>query len=158
MKVQKLLRQIQSQQNLKEKGKQQKALVSESELNSYVAYRIEVEKEEILRELRFKLFEHNRIEGKMSLDLKNLDISNLFKRQIDLFFRAKLRVKEGKGKLKIQKLFLHQKPIQPAVLDMIASAVSQKEDVEYKSLEDWYNLPYEIEDMETQKGKLIIYY
>lgn len=158
LKVQKLLHQIQSQQNLKEKGKQQKALVSESELNSYVAYRIEVEKEEILRELRFKLFDHNRIEGKMSLDLKNLNISDLFKPQIDLFFRAKLLVKEGKGKLKIKKLFLHQKPIQPALLDRLVSAVSQKKNTEFKGLDDWYELPPGIEGIETQKGRLIVYY
>lgn len=158
LKIQKLLHQIQSQQNSKEKEKPQKAVVSESELNSYVAYRIELEQEKTLRKLQFKLFDHDRIEGKMVLDIRNLEISDLLKPQIKLYFRAKLLVEEGRGKLKIEKLFLHQKPIQPALLDMIVSSISQNEGTEYKSLRDWYELPQGIESINTQKGRLIVYY
>lgn len=158
LKVKKLLNQIQSKQNQKEKGEWQEAVISESELNSYVAYRIERAQEEILRELQFKLFDHNRVEGKMNLDIRTLELSNLFKPQIDLYFRAKLLVEKGKGKLRIKKLFLHQKPIQPTVLNMIISSVSQKEDTEYKSIGDWYELPQGIENIKTKKGRLVVVY
>ena len=47
-----------------------KISISEDELNSYIAYRLEEENQEYLKEIRVKLFKKNKIEGKIVIDLK----------------------------------------------------------------------------------------
>jgi len=51
-----------------------KIVITESELNSYIAYRIETEKEKIMKEFRLKLYKKNRIEGKVLVDLRGQKI------------------------------------------------------------------------------------
>src|SRR4030043_317747 len=51
-------------------GPPRSVTITESEFNSYVAYRIEDEKEEIMKELRLKLLADNKIEGKIHIDLR----------------------------------------------------------------------------------------
>ena len=46
------------------------AVVTERELNAYIAHRIETEKEDVLTDLRLKIFPDNRIEGLAVIDLR----------------------------------------------------------------------------------------
>ncbi len=51
-------------------GPLREVVISESELNSYIAYRIENEHEEIMKALRLKLFPDNKVEGMIHVDLR----------------------------------------------------------------------------------------
>lgn len=136
----------------------EEAVVSENELNSYIAYLIEQEKEEIIRELRLKLFDNNYLEGKIKVDLRGLKLSKMFKPQINLYFRAVLEVEKGKGRLNVKKLYVEENKVEPRVLDMIIKAGSSKEHPPARSIGDWYELPYGIKGLETKRANLIIYY
>jgi hypothetical protein len=157
-KVLRLIEKIQVEQLDKGKNDLRKVTVTESELNSYIAYRIETEKEEIMKELRLKLFKENKIEGKILIDLRGQKLPKLLRPQMNLYFGAKVEVKEGNVRIAIKELFLEEQPIQPMVLDLIIYISAKLDGVEPTSMNDWYELPYGIKNIETFRGKAIFYY
>jgi len=139
-------------------GRLREIAITESELNSYIAYRIETEHEEIMKELRLKLFERNRIEGKIYLDLRGRDIPSFLRPELNFYFLADVIVSSGLVKIDFKELFLEDEPIQLQLLDMVIGIISKLSGQERVSLHDWYALPYGLKDIKTRKGKAIFYY
>ena len=134
------------------------AVVSERELNAYIAYRIETEQEEIMKELRLKLLPENRVEGKIFIDLSGRSVLGFLKPQMNVYFAGMLETEGPKVRVRFESLFLEKQRIQTALLDLIISAVSRLEKTEAVSIEDWYDLPYGIRKMETRAGELVVSY
>jgi hypothetical protein len=132
--------------------------ITESELNSYIAYRIDTEHEEIMKELRLKLFENNRIEGKIHVDLRGQKIPQFIRPEMDFYFSADLLVDSGKVKVDLKELFLGDEPIQPVILDLVIAVSARLNKTEATSINDWYELPYGIKDIKTHKGEAVFYY
>ena len=153
-----LIEKIQIEQLEKRKGERRKVVVTESELNSYFAYRIETEKEEVMKELRLKLFKENKIEGKILIDLRGQKLPKLLRPQMSLYFGGKLEVEDGKGRIAIKELFLEDQAIQPMILDLIIYISAKINNTEPSSINDWYELPYGIKNIEIFRGKAVFYY
>jgi hypothetical protein len=158
LKVIDTLHRIQVAQLREHRGPLRQIVITESELNSYIAYRIEAEKEEIMKELHLKLFEENKIEGKMFIDLTGQEIPKVLQPQMTFYFAGKLQVEKAKVKLDIKKLFLEEQSIPVLVLDLIIYISSKIDGSQASSINDWYELPYGIKDLKTQPGKAIIFY
>ncbi len=152
------LQRIQAAQLQEHKGPLRQIVISESELNSYIAYRIEAEKEEIMKELHLKLFEENKIEGKMFIDLTGQEIPKVLQPQMTFYFAGKLQVEKAKVKLNIKKLFLEEQSIPVLVLDLIIYISSKIDGSQASSINDWYELPYGIKDLKTQPGQIVVFY
>jgi len=134
------------------------AVVSERELNAYIAYRIETEREEIMKELRLKLLPGNRVEGKIFIDLSGRRVPVFVKPQMNVYFAGTLETEDSKVRVRFESLFLGEQRIQTALLDMIISVVSRFEKTEAVSIEDWYDLPYGIRRLEARTGELVVFY
>jgi hypothetical protein len=132
--------------------------VTESELNSYIAYRIETEKEEIMKELALKLFPKNRIEGKIHIDLRGRDIPSYIRPEMDIFFSADVLVSGGAVKIDLQRLFLGDELIPPLIIDLVIAISAKLNNQQATSINDWYELPFGIKDIKTEKGKAVFYY
>jgi hypothetical protein len=158
LKVVEALEKIQNEQSSRDKAVLQKILITESELNSYIAYRIEQEKEETMKVLRLKLFNGNKIEGMTVINLKGQKMPTFLRPEMTLYFRAKLNVKDGKVKFDVEDLFLEGQRIQPMVVDVILAIAATIGKTDATSINDWYELPYGIKDIETERSKAIIYY
>lgn len=139
-------------------GRLRQISLTESELNSYIAYRIETEKEEIMKELRLKLFDENKIEGKIHIDLKGQNVPQFVQPEMDFYFAADLLTSNGSARVEIRQLFLENQPIQPYLLDLVMAISARLSNQEATSLNDWYELPFGIKDIKTKKGKAIFYY
>jgi hypothetical protein len=131
---------------------------TESELNSYIAYRIASEKEEVMKELRLKLFEQNRIEGKIFIDLSGQKLPLMLKPQMNLYFEGNLEVQNGSIRLDFKKLFLEERQVPLMLLDMIIYVAAKLGKTDPTSINDWYELPFGIKDMRTSPGRVTIYY
>ncbi len=138
--------------------KLQSVTVTESELNSYFAYRIEAEKEDIMKQLHLKIFKNNKIEGKILIDLRGQKIPDFLRPEMNIYFAGKVEVNNGKGRILMKKLFLEDQPIQPQVLDAIIFIASKLQNSEPTSLYDWYELPFGIKDIKTKKQQAIFFY
>jgi len=139
-------------------GKLRFITLTESELNAYIAFRIEKEEEELMKELRLKLFEGNKIEGKIHIDLRGQELPRFIRPEMNLYFAADLQVSKGEAKFNIRQLFLEGQPIQPYLLDLIIAISAKLSKTEASSINDWYELPYGIRDIKTHKGKAVFYY
>lgn len=158
MKVVEALEKIQREQGSGTGSSLQKILITESELNSYIAYRIETEKEEVMKELRLKLFKGNKIEGMTVVDLRGQKIPKFLRPQMTFLFSAKLETKDGKVKVNVKDLFLEGQRIQPIVIDVILMIAARIDHTEPTSIKDWYELPYGIKNIEIQRGKALLFY
>jgi len=158
LKVLKAIEKMKSEQSKGDKNSLKKIVITEKELNSYIAYRIEAEKEEIMKELRLKLFKGNKIEGKVLIDLRGQKIPEFIRPQMTLFFGGKLEVKKGKARLNIKDLFLEDQRVKPTILDLILNIASKINKTEASSMNDWYELPYGIKDIKTNRHKAVFYY
>jgi hypothetical protein len=158
LKVVNALHRIKVAQPRENKDPLRQIVISESELNSYIAYRIETEKEEIMKEFYLKLLEKNKIEGKIFIDLTGQEIPKALQPRMTFYFAGKLEVEKAKVKLNIKKLFLEEQSIPVLVLDLIIYISSKLEGIEASSINDWYELPYGIEDIKTQPGQAVIFY
>ena len=157
-KVLKAIDKMESEQSKGDKDSLKKIVITEKELNSYIAYRIETEKEEIMKELRLKLFKRNKIEGKVLIDLRGQKIPDFIRPQMTLFFGGKLEVKKGKARLNIKDLFLEDQRVKPTILDIILNIASKIQNTEVSSMDEWYELPYGIKDIKTKRHKATFYY
>ena len=158
LKVLNIIEKVQSEQNSLSKGKLRKVAVTESELNSYIAFRIETEKEEIMKQLNLHILVNNRIEGNILIDLRGQNIPGFLRPQMNIYFGGRVEVKDEKVRINIKKLFIEDVPIQPEILDVIIQIASKIENSEPTSLYDWYDLPFGLKDIKTQNGKAIFYY
>ncbi len=157
-KVLKAIEKMESEQSRGDKDSLKKIVITEKELNSYIAYRIETEKEEIMKELRLKLFKRNKIEGKVLIDLRGQKIPKFIRPQMTLYFGGKLEVKKGRARLDIKDLFLEDQRVEPTILDVILNITSKINKTEASSMNDWQELPYGIKDIKTNRHKVTFYY
>ena len=132
--------------------------LTEGEFNSYIAYRIETEKEEIMKELRLKFFKNNKIEGKVHIDLRGQDIPSFIRPEMDIHFAADVLTRNGTVKIDLKQLFLEGEPIQPLILDLVIAISARLNNEKATSINDCYELPYGVKDIKTEKGKAIFYY
>jgi len=149
---------MESEQSRGDKDSLKKIVITEKELNSYIAYRIETEKEEIMKELRLKLFKRNKIEGRVLIDLRGQKIPEFIRPQMTLYFGGKLKVKKGRARLDIKDLFLEDQRVKPTILDVILNIASKINKTEASSMNDWHELPYGIKDIKTNRHKATFYY
>jgi len=157
-KVFKLIGEIQASQNRLNDGKLRKVKVTESEFNSYIAYRIEAEKEELMKELEFKFLKNDKIEGKAYVDLRGQDIPKILRPEMTFYFSADIEVKDEQIQLNLSKLYLEQQEIRPAVLDLVIMLGSKFSGWDGGGINDWYDLPYGIKDIKVYKGYAEFYY
>jgi len=157
-KVLRLIEKVQKEQLKPNVRKLRKVVVTESELNSYIAFRIETEKEEVMKELHLKLFKDNSIEGKIFVDLRGQKLTKFLRPEMNLYFRGRIEVKDSRVRLAIEDLFLEDQPVQPMVLDLIILIASRIDKTEASSINDWYDLPYGIKDVKTNRGEAAFYY
>jgi len=158
LKVLSAIEEIEREQSRSDKKTLKEMVITESEFNSYVAYRIENEKAEILKELRFKFFKRNKIEGKIFIDLKGHKAPKFLKSRMTLYFGGKLEVKDGQARFNMKELFIEGQRIQPMVIDFILYIQAKIENREVSSIKDWYEIPYGIKNIKVHRGKAVFYY
>lgn len=141
-----------------DKRRLRQIVLTESELNSYIVYRIESEKEEIMKELRLKLLDRNKVEGKIFIDLRRKDIPKFIRPQMNFYFSALLQTENGKVKVNMKELFLEGEPIQPLLLDLVIFLAAKLDNAQASSIHDWYDLPFGIQDIKTKRGRAVFFY
>lgn len=135
-----------------------KVEVTEREFNSYIAYRIDVEQEEIMKTLQFKFFDDNKVEGKIFIDLRGQNLPSILKPEMNIFFSADIETNNGVVRMNVKDLFVENRKVMPAVLDLIIAISAKLTGEEVTSINDWYGLPYGIDEIAIQPGKAIFYY
>ncbi len=158
LKVLNAIEEIEREQSRADKKTIKEMVITESEFNSYVAYRIENEKAEILKEFRLKFIKRNKIEGKIFLDLEGQKAAKFLKSRMTLYFGGKLEVKDGQARFNMKDLFLDGQRIQVRILDLVLYIQAKIENMEVTSIKDWYEIPYGIKDIKVHRGKAVFYY
>ncbi len=157
-KVLRAIEMVRAESGAAPRAKPRSVTVSERELNAYIAFRIETEKEDILKDLRLKLFPGNRVEGLAVIDLRGRKLPAFIKPMMNITFAGVVESQPGKARVRFESLYLEDQRIETDLLDMVIATVSELEGTEPVRLNDWYDLPYGIVGLETGRGKLVAAY
>jgi len=157
-KVLKAIEKVEGETASRTKRSLKKISITESELNSYIAYRIEEESEKFMKELRIKLFKKNKIEGIVLIDLRGEKVPKFLRPQMTFYFGGKLEARDGLVRFILKNLFLEEQRIEPKVLDFIIAFAAKIENYEVWSINDWWELPHGIKEVETKRGKASFFY
>jgi len=131
---------------------------AESEFNAYIAFRLEEEKEDVLKELKIKLLGENKVEGMALIDLTGRKIPSFIKSRMSLYFEGQLVVQDGKARFDFRKLFLEGQEIPILVLDTLIDIAVRLGKTDAASIRQWVDLPYGIKDLKTRGGGISLYY
>ena len=157
-KVFSLIGKLEAAKNDNPRGQWRSIEVTESELNSYFAYRIESEKEEIMKKLKLKILKNNRIEGHVFLNLRGQNLPDFLRPEMNIYFAGRVEVKDGKARIVIRRLYLEDQPVLPEIFDVIIFLAAKIQNTQTTSIYDWYDLPFGIKDIKSQSGKAIFFY
>lgn len=135
-----------------------KISITESELNSYIAYLVETKHEKYLKELRLKLLRKNKVEGIVLIDLRGERVPEFLRPQMTLYFGGKLEANDGLVRFILKDLFLEEQRIDPKVLDFIIAFAAKIGNYEAWSINDWWELPHGIKNVETESHKAVFFY
>jgi hypothetical protein len=152
------LKRIEAESLRRRSGSVRRQEFSESEFNSYIAYRLASEREDIMRELKLKLFAENRIEGQVLIDLSGQKLPAGLKPRMHLFFEASVRTENGRTKVDLQKLFLNGQVVPIPLFDAIIAFAAKIGKSDPGSFNNWYELPYGLKNLRTEPGRLLVYY
>jgi hypothetical protein len=131
---------------------------SENEFNSYIAYRIDAEKEKVMKELKLKLFEANRIEGMAVIDLRGQQLPSFLKPEMTLFFEGVLVTENGWARVYFKKLFIDTQQLPVTVLDLVILAAAKASSDEAGKTNDWYLMPRGIRELKTGPKTISVFH
>jgi hypothetical protein len=158
LKVVKALDRIQAESLSSKNQALRRSDFSEGELNAYAAFRIEEEKEDVLKELKLKLFGENRVEGMAVVDLRRQNLPSFIKPRMSLYFEGVLDVRDGKARFDFRKLFLEGQEVPLLVLDVVLDIAARMGKTDAASVRAWVDLPYGIRDLKTREGGIALFY
>jgi hypothetical protein len=158
LKVQHILKTIEARQNKAGQKATRKAIITQKELNAYIAYRLGREKKPIIKKLEVILHNNNRVRGNIRFDLGGIDILKLLGSDLRFGFDGGLQTRDGAGKLDLSSLHLNGESVPPRVLDPVLAVVALYYGTERGSTDDWYELPKGIQRIEVNKAQAVLYY
>jgi hypothetical protein len=75
-----------------------------------------------------------------------------------LYFGGKLEANDGLVRFILKDLFLEEQRIDPKVLDFIIAFAAKIGNYEVWSINDWWELPHGIKNVETETHKAVFFY
>ncbi len=131
---------------------------SEADLNAFVAYDLLATNEEYVKEVALKLFDKNRVEGKIVVAIAQAQARGGLPSRLELFFAAGFETEAGRIRINMDSLYLGKEKLPVAFIDTVIAVVSRLQGYEPTSLSDWYELPFGIQRLETRPGKVFVYH
>jgi hypothetical protein len=105
-----------------------------------------------------RLFEKNRIQGEIFIDLTGQKLPSFLKPKMTLYFEGVLMAHDGRARLDFQKLFLDSQQVPPLLLDAIIYIASKLGKSDAGSINDWFELPLGIHELRTEPGRVRVYF
>ncbi len=152
------LSRIESESFRRRSGAPRRIEFTEREFNSYIAYRIGSEKEEVMKDLKLRLFAENRIEGQVLIDLSGQNLPAGLKPKMHLNFEAVFRSENRRIKVDLQKLFVEGQVVPIPLFDAIIAFAAKIGKSDPGSFNNWYELPYGLVSLRTEPGRVLVYY
>ena len=133
-------------------------VLTEEELNAYIAYRLRTEQVEMLQDLQIKLLDNNLIEGKAVFDLSGENLPDFVPRTAVIFFSTVFRVEGGKIYFDFKKIFLGSQELPVDFVSEMIKQIALAHHAPPEGLNRSYALPFGLKDIKSRKGLAIFYY
>jgi len=131
---------------------------TETEFNAWLAFRLDEEKEDVLRELALKLLPENRIEGKAFIDLSRARLPLGFKPRFNLYFSARVLVQSGAAKIEFTQVFIEGQQVSMILLDLMIAAAAGLGKSDAAAIKEWVLLPYGLQNLRIDTGRVRLFY
>jgi hypothetical protein len=132
-------------------------MVTESELNAYIAYRLAQEKAQI-NGLDVDLLPNNHVQGNISLDAQDLSLDAILGEYLNFHVKGILVARNGAARLDLISVQLNGRPVKPQVLDFVLDTAARYGGADPGSSDGWYELPKGIKRIAVRQDRAILYY
>ncbi len=139
-------------------GAERSATVTQAELNSYIVRQIAESGDRTLTSLQLKLLPGDKIEGRIVLDLRNLQIPAGLATGAEVLFSASFESRDGGIWITMQKVFLGGQPVSPQLIDTVIEIASRAAGYKPVKLGDRHKLPTGVKRLSTRREMLNLYY
>lgn len=133
-------------------------VLTEEELNAYIAYRLRTDRVEMLQDLQIKLLDNNLIEGKAVFDLSGENLPDFVPRTAVVFFSTVFRVEGRRIYFDFKKIFLGPQELSVNFVSEMIKQIALAHQAPPEGLNRSYDLPFGLKDIKTRKGLAIFYY
>lgn len=158
LKVERLLETIERQSSRSD-TRDLSAVVTESELNAYIAYRLAREKSaHIIDSLDVDLQRNNHVQGNISLDAQALSLDAILGEYLNFHVKGILVARDGAARLDLISVELNGRPVKPQVLDFVLDTAARYGGADPENSEGWYELPKGIKRIAVRQDQAIVYY
>ena len=157
LKVERLLQTIERQSSRSD-ARGLSAIVTESELNAYIAYRLVQEKSAYIDSLDVDLQPNNHVQGNISLDAQGLSLDAIIGEYLNFHVKGILVARDGAARLDLISVQLNGRPVKPQVLDFVLDTAARYGGADPGRSEGWYELPKGIKRIAVRQDQAILYY
>jgi len=133
-------------------------VLTEEELNAYIAYRLRTDRVEMLQDLQIKLLDNNLIEGKAVFDLSGENLPDFVPRTAVVFFSTVFRVEGRRIYFDFKKIFLGPQELSVNFVSEMIKQIAIAHQAPPEGLNRSYDLPFGLKDIKSRKGLAIFYY
>jgi len=133
-------------------------ILTEEELNAYIAYRLRTDRVEMLQNLQIKLLDNNVIEGKAVFDLSGENLPDFVPRTAVVFFSTVFRVEGRRIYFDFKKIFLGSQELSVDFVSEMIKQIALAHQAPPEGLNRSYDLPFGLKDIKSRKGLAIFYY
>ena len=133
-------------------------IVTETELNDYIDFRLAREKSSIFNRINVNLLAKNRVDGKLRMDAKSNNLSLIFGDVLDIDFKGVLYTRNGMARMDLSTLLLNGRSVAPEMLDFVIRTAAAANGAESGSIRDWYAMPKGIKRIKVENHIATLYY
>jgi hypothetical protein len=134
------------------------SVVSESDLNAYIADRLVHHKIAAVKKLTVRLLDVDHLSGSVDFDARQLQLDPLLGEHLTFDFKGIVQNRERAVRLHLIALTLNGYPVKPQVLEFVLGRLGAADGSESNRVGGWHSLPSGIEAVRVSKGSLVVWY
>ena len=157
LRVERLLATIERQPP-RSNAKELSAIVTENEVNAYIAYRLAQGQRGYIDSLDVDLLPNNHVQGHIRLDAQGLSLDAILGDDLNFEVKGILVARDGAARLDLISVQLNGRPVKPQVLDFVLDTAARYGGADPGSSEGWYELPKGIKRIAVRQDQAILYY
>jgi len=138
--------------------KAQTAVVSQTELNDYIEFRLAREKDIAISDIDVTLLDRNHVGGIARLDSKSMGLELLFGDKLIIDFKGLVESRMGSARMNWHKVRLNGQSVNPEMLDKLIQTAAHYNGTRARSIRDWYEMPKGIKRVVVQNRRATLHY
>lgn len=137
-------------------NQERRSVVSQQELNAYIAHRLTRENQPAVDSIRVDLPDNGRVNSVVHIDPRQLQLDAILGDALRFDIAGIMDSRDGAARLHLIALKLNGQPVKPQVLDFVIATIAHYYGWDWEGIEGWYALPAGVKRVIVLKDKVVL--